>query len=176
VVKWSKLVGRDGEPYNVELITDIPSTGQHILKGGAFCREIMSLYQIADQYDIPQLRRDTMDICYSHLNSDLFIGTRPKQVFLPTPALITDAYESLPSSSSMITWITDVIANIFSVVLQQGNVVPDDWETCPKAFFISIYKKTASSGGSFKKMQLCNYHEHHEEKTTATENLHQAPQ
>jgi hypothetical protein len=138
-VEWlngRKLVGRDGEPYNVELITDTPFTGEQVLKGRAFCREIMSLYQFADQYDIPQLRRDIMDICYRHLNLDLFIGTGSKQVILPTPALITDAYESLPSSSSMITWIIDVIAIVFSLLLQHGHVLPNEWEACPKDLFI----------------------------------------
>jgi hypothetical protein len=93
-VEWlngRKLVGGDGELYNVELVKKTPSTREQVVKAHAFFREILSLYLFADQYDIPQLRRDIMDICYRYLDLDLFIGTGTgsNYVILAMPALIT---------------------------------------------------------------------------------------
>lgn len=148
-VEWlngRKLLNSEGVEYNGE------SDGKLEIKR---FDELMLLYIFADQYDVPQLRRDVLET---------FVVYQDDCPTMVDPYLVRLAYDRLPSSSPMLSFLVDAFVFSWAGITPGEKASPPDY---PSEFLLSTTSKFCSSR---KQIMIvlenspyespCDYHEH----------------
>lgn len=78
-----------------------------------------------------------MDTCHGNSPSPKRCGSSHKQegaqtLFIPPPNLVLEAYETLPMTSPMISWMVDMCALCFQSSIMQGENWPAGYNKFPK--------------------------------------------
>ncbi|KAE9986763.1 hypothetical protein EG328_004781 [Venturia inaequalis] len=177
-VEWlhgRKLVSRDGQPYNLSFMVPESAMKESGPRMAAAYRELFSLYQFSDQYDVPQLRRDIMDaLCYGYNREYVNDAADPSSFLMPSPDLVNEVYVTLPNSSPVIAWLVDVLTPVFRNNLRLTKECPELLTRLPKEIILSIYVNTILyENGPAPTVQLCDYHEHPKIRNSPlTQHLH----
>ena len=120
--------------------------------------ELFELYVFAHRFDVPQLRRDSLDA---------YIKLCVEGSILPPPKHIAAAYESMLPEVPMIDFMLDAYASMWDG-MEKFEVLDEyrAWMSLPAHFFRKLARRrfsqlhlhdTEAQGCRF---DLCNYHEH----------------
>jgi hypothetical protein len=132
-------------------LRSIDGTPYAYTSGRDFLPELLDLYIFADQYDVPQLRRDTMNA---------WIDVQTKDPNLVSDALVSIAYERLSNQSPMVRFILNSYCNLCAGKWPNLNL--GDF---PAQFLFDGMKKLLQERQVGVKIRdpyknRCEYHEH----------------
>lgn len=114
--------------------------------------EITKVHIFADRYDIPDLRRDTIDMMFAYFKSEKKI---------PTAETITMAFGSLPDTSLLRKLLVHRYCESIS------NVTPEDellWTHEILHVVLARYREIIQGSRYLLDLDLCDYHGHANEK------------
>ncbi|KAF2809743.1 uncharacterized protein BDZ99DRAFT_571505 [Mytilinidion resinicola] len=118
----------------------------------------VELYILGDKYQIPNLRKYVIDHNFQYF-------LRVDDV-LPVPHIITQAYESLPETSPLRRFFSDLYSIRLSSYFQAITVEMREKPSClPNGFLVEALIKASDIRDVAKKgkspaLKLCDYHEH----------------
>ncbi|KAK4496916.1 hypothetical protein PRZ48_011365 [Zasmidium cellare] len=130
---------------------------------------LIRLYVLADRFDIPQLRHDTMDYLQN--------GVYHNPDVLPSFEAVTHAFDNLPSNSKLRLWLVHIFAYTWNPDLDSPEQVAKR-ESLPKDFILEVMltntrrlPKELEAETSPLQMDWCVYHDHttHEEVQSCRE-------
>ncbi|KAE9962665.1 hypothetical protein BLS_010166 [Venturia inaequalis] len=175
-VEWlhgRKLVSRDGQPYNLSFMVPESAMKESGPRMAADYRELFSLYQFSDQYDVPQLRRDIMDaLCYGYGFNREYVNDAadPLKVLGPSSDLVNELCETLPTSSPLIAWLVEIFTRTSRAQISFTKESPKFLTEVSREFVLSIYVNTVlHESPNATTFRLCDYHEHPKDTKFATD-------
>jgi hypothetical protein len=131
---------------------------------GSMCEkgnELLRVYSFADEYDVPQLRRDATDAYVDMMDQNVLTLSRGNCIL---------AYDLLPESSPMRAAIVDLWSSKWSGTLQpQDNALPSSFVLELAANFAECRWRSFGVCAS-PRNNLCKYHEHDDEAATEIPN------
>ncbi|KAF2491102.1 hypothetical protein BU16DRAFT_143700 [Lophium mytilinum] len=128
---------------------------------------LVKLYIFADRYQIPNFRKDVLDVIFQRYNRDDMFD-------LHSNVEVIEAFESLLPNSPLCRFYIDLFARRY---------YPIKWDTdgddrlsahLPHAYLYGVMQEMGRllHGTAVNKMELCDYHEHVDEERVACEAAH----
>ncbi|OJD31034.1 btb poz domain containing protein [Diplodia corticola] len=131
--------------YSRKLLINAMDGGLARIRGLRF---LASLYIFADNYDVPQLKNDTMDVIISCVQEGYL---------LPGPEVINEVYDNLPEDSPLCRLLVNEYARTGQVLAGSS----DDW---PAGFVFKAFNATMRAIEGFSPLGRpthdCTYHDH----------------
>ncbi|QDS67541.1 hypothetical protein FKW77_002560 [Venturia effusa] len=163
-VEWlhgRKLLDKDGIPLDLEKspyirgLFDGPAQEAWTMKMRVTVDQLVCIYQFADEYDIPQLRRDTTDRL-SRLSQVCF------PYFIPWPGSVSKAFANLPANSPMLQLLADILAQNWSESdLSEESLEESGYIQAPKMLLFKVLEnRVINRMTPVKRLLPCDYHEH----------------
>lgn len=120
---------------------------------------LLYLHVFCDKYDVPELKRQTMDMFYSHQDNT--------EAHLPDPRMVEHVFSHLAEKSPLCRYLVDLHCH-YAQAQAWDEFEADEW---PRAFLTKVMRRyteyALGDRSIYDPPDICDYHDHPNEEAKA---------